>query len=85
MGGGFTGNTGDLEKDVCEYCGGVGSVLPENAAKICDYCGEVTGELTATPFMADVPAKMCRGCWGMTRETYRKSIDEDIGEFNTGG
>jgi len=80
-GGGFTGNTGDLETDACWYCNGLGMVLPEDAAKICDYCDEAVEELKGTPIIADVSDQMCKQCWDITRETYLGSTGEDVGEF----
>lgn len=47
----------------------------------CDYCDEDVVRVRPTPFMADAGAKMCEGCWDMTRDTYIGSIGEDIGIF----
>lgn len=48
----------------------------------CDYCGEESDKVRPTSFMADVPAKMCRHCWEMTRGEYRVTEETDIGEFD---
>lgn len=35
---------------------------------ICDYCGNKADKLMDTPYMADVPAKMCKKCWSILDE-----------------
>lgn len=47
----------------------------------CDYCETEDVEVRGTPFMADIPAKMCKHCWNMTKEEYEKSDGVYIGEF----
>ena len=29
----------------------------------CDYCYKKVKKLVDTPYMADIPAKMCKKCW----------------------
>lgn len=84
LGGGFTGDTGNAEKDVCGYCHGLGLVLPKDAPKVCDYCEDITSQLRLSPFMADLSRMMCRECWEMTRKEYLASNGEDIGKFSKG-
>jgi len=47
----------------------------------CDYCGETNKVTRPTPFMADVPAMMCKYCWDMTEEEYAASEGACIGKF----
>ncbi|HBB28161.1 MAG TPA: hypothetical protein DC000_02740 [Clostridiales bacterium] len=47
----------------------------------CDYCGSNNVEVKGTPFLADVPAKMCEICWNTTKDEYAASEDVYIGEF----
>jgi len=47
----------------------------------CDYCDTDNTEVRGTPFLADVPAKMCRYCWEMTKKEYLASEGTYIGEF----
>lgn len=54
----------------------MGSEMPPK----CDYCEDVA-KVKSSPFMADAGAMMCRHCWDATREEYKNSNDEDIGEF----
>jgi len=48
----------------------------------CNYCGNKNVEVKGTPLLSDVPAKMCRTCWNMTKEEYLASEDAYIGEFD---
>lgn len=50
----------------------------------CDYCGEKNKIIRPTPFMADIPAMMCKYCWDMTEEEYGASNGEYIGKFEDG-
>lgn len=85
LGGGFTGNSGNLDSDLCKYCGGIGSVSREKASKIkvCSYCDEVVKEVKRTPIVADMglKAKMCESCWGMTRDNICGTYGRDIGSW----
>ena len=47
----------------------------------CDYCETDNIEVRATPFLADVPAKMCEYCWDITKKEYLNSESTYIGEF----
>jgi hypothetical protein len=47
----------------------------------CDYCDTRNIEVRGTPFMADIPAKMCEECWDITKEEYENSDGVYIGEF----
>lgn len=50
----------------------------------CNYCDEDNQIVRGTPYMADIPAKMCEHCWNMTRKEYLASEGTDIGEFDKG-
>ncbi|HHX61100.1 MAG TPA: hypothetical protein GX707_10375 [Epulopiscium sp.] len=47
----------------------------------CCYCGNTYLITRPTPFMADVPAMMCKECWDMTQEEYANCNGEYIGNF----
>ncbi|WNS74268.1 hypothetical protein RRV45_15260 [Bacillus sp. DTU_2020_1000418_1_SI_GHA_SEK_038] len=49
--------------------------------KQCDYCEQYVDKVRPTPFMGDIPASMCKGCWDMTKKEYAASHDEYIGDF----
>lgn len=48
----------------------------------CDYCEDNT-EVRGTPFIADIPAMMCKHCWDITKEEYLGSEGTYIGEFDS--
>lgn len=50
----------------------------------CDYCGQEEVLTRPTPFMADVPAMMCKLCWDMTEQEYAACNGEYIGRFEDG-
>ncbi|TYS55776.1 hypothetical protein FZD47_25455 [Bacillus infantis] len=54
----------------------MGSELPTK----CDYCEDIA-KVKSSPFMGDAGASMCKCCWDITREEYRASHGEEIGEF----
>lgn len=54
----------------------MGSEMPPE----CDYCEDVA-KVKSTPFLGDGGASMCKRCWDMTREEYKASHGEGIGEF----
>lgn len=47
----------------------------------CCYCGKSYLITRPTPFMADVPAMMCKMCWDMAQEEYANSNGDYIGNF----
>jgi shikimate 5-dehydrogenase len=47
----------------------------------CDYCGDKNIKTRPTPYMADIPAKMCKTCWDMAKEQGLKTEEVWIGEF----
>ena len=47
----------------------------------CDYCGDKKVKTRSTPYMADIPAKMCKHCWDMAKEQGLKQEEIWIGEF----
>lgn len=47
----------------------------------CTYCSNTYQITRPTPFMADVPAMMCKMCWDMTQEEYANSNGDYIGNF----
>ncbi len=49
--------------------------MDETTTQKCDYCQSEDVELTTTPYMADIPAQMCRKCWDVT------PIDLPFGKF----
>jgi len=49
----------------------------------CDYCGDKNIMVRPTPFMADIPAMMCKICWDLTKEEYADSNGEYIPKFNS--
>ncbi|GKS14759.1 hypothetical protein YDYSY3_57590 [Paenibacillus chitinolyticus] len=54
---------------------------PTVEMELCDYCREAADYTRPTPFMADVGAQMCKGCWDMTKTEYAASDEEYIGDF----
>jgi hypothetical protein len=49
----------------------------EKEIKKCDYCSKETNELRGTPYIADIPALMCRNCWEITPVEHSFDEDED--------
>lgn len=48
--------------------------IKKQKKQICDYCSRKVKKLADTPYMADVPAKMCKRCW--------QSLDQNtVGTF----
>lgn len=60
--------------------------MAKNIYKVssCDYCGTENQIVRPTPFMADVPAMMCKICWDDTKEEYMNSNGEWIPKFEDG-
>ncbi|SEP57316.1 hypothetical protein SAMN05216232_0203 [Virgibacillus subterraneus] len=85
-GGGFIGHSENIEDDVCPYCNGIGSLTKAEVDKIitCSYCDEIAEKVNHTPIVADMTsrAKMCKGCWEMTRDDIKGTYGRDIGEFD---
>lgn len=84
QGGGFPGESGDIEKDVCPYCSGKGYIdlsAGEKQPIICSYCEDTVEHTRASPFMGDGAASMCQPCWEDTRGNYLGSTGEDIGPY----
>lgn len=52
------------------------SGVPFRNAWNCHYCGRPAIEMVGTPFMADVPAYMCRKCWKVTKENSAETIPD---------
>lgn len=55
------------------------------ALKKCDYCDDYVSDVHPTPYLADATsgAKMCQGCWDMTRGIGMATEEVDIGEFTS--
>lgn len=53
------------------------------ALQKCDYCDDYVSDVLPTPYLADatIDAKMCKGCWDMTRGIGVETEEVDIGEF----
>jgi len=49
----------------------------------CDYCSDNNIIVRGTPFIADIPAYMCKTCWDMTKEEYMNSNGEYIKDFDS--
>ena len=47
----------------------------------CTYCSNSYSITRPTPFMADVLATMCKGCWDFTQKEYAGSESVCIGNF----
>ncbi|MEX5836459.1 hypothetical protein AB5634_04500 [Bacillus velezensis] len=47
----------------------------------CAYCEEYADKVRPSPFIADMGASMCKGCWDRTKEEYAACNDEHIGDF----
>lgn len=49
----------------------------------CTYCSNSYSITRPTPYMADVPAMMCKMCWDDTQKEYANCNGEDIGNFGS--
>jgi hypothetical protein len=49
---------------------------------VCNYCDDHVEKTRPTPFLADIGANMCKGCWDMTKKEYADSNGEYIPEFD---
>lgn len=85
-GGGFKGDSGIPELDVCMYCSGKGYIDLGGGEKepiICSYCDSTVESVRLTPFFGDMAlgAKMCEVCWIDSRENYIGATGEDCGPY----